>query len=247
MNNIFSMGSCRINYFNSPNDFLHTTKEILQLVSLIDNIDNLEYFDLLRLVNRNFSRLGRIKYELNRIKNKINKSNLIILEISSIKEVYNKDDKIYCNIDLFNRVIHKDKDLKNNQHSLRKIFIMSENINKNTIIVKQTKDILNNDLKKIYNYFVVKKNKKILLIPHINATFVDKNNNKFKLPSRVLISNTLNEFSIEQNNCYYFDPMNYLKDDYLTIFEKDSSGHYTEKSKQIIKLNLNKMIENFIL
>ena len=95
---------------------------------LIDNIDNLEYFDLLRLVNRNFSRLGRIKYELNRIKNKINKSNLIILEISSIKEVYNKDDKIYCNIDLFNRVIHKD--LKNNQHSLRKLFTMSENINK---------------------------------------------------------------------------------------------------------------------
>ena len=247
MDNVFCIGSCRTSYFDSPNDFLHTTKEILQLVSLIDNIDNLEYFDLLRLVNRNFSRIGRIKYELNRIKNKINKSNLIILEISSLKEVYNKDAKIYCNIDLFNRVIRKDNDLKNNQQSLRKLFTMSENINKNTIIVKQTKDILTNDLKKIYNYFVVKKNKKILLIPHINATFVDKNRNKFKLQPRVLICNILNKFSIEQNNCYYFDPMNYLKDDYLKIFEKNSSGHYTEKSKQIIKLKLNKMIENFIL
>lgn len=242
------MGSCRINNIinNSPNDFLHTTKEILQLVSLIDNLDKLECFDLLRLVNRNFSKISRVKYELNRIKNEIHKSNLLILEISSIKEVYNKDNNIYCNIDLFNRVINKSKNLKNNQQSLRKLFYTSDNIKKNTIILKQTKDILYDDLKKIYNYFVVEKNKKILLIPHTNSTFVDKNNNKFKLPSRVFLCDVLNEFSIEQNNCYYFDPMNYLEDDYLTIFEKDSSGHYTEKSKQIIEINLNKMIKNII-
>tara|TARA_B110000261_G_C13089947_1_gene359543 strand:+ start:998 stop:1750 length:753 start_codon:yes stop_codon:yes gene_type:complete len=249
MNNVFSIGSCRINHIinNSPNDFLHTTKEVLQLIYLLENKDNLQYSNLLlRLVNRNYSHKRRIIYELNRVKNELNNSTLIVIEISSLKEVYNKINKLYFNIDLFNTIINKPINLKKNKSSLRKVFPLTENIKKNTIILKQTKNILYDDLKKIYNYFVVEKNKKILLIPHINATFVYKNNNKFKLQPRVLICNTLNEFSMEQNNCYYFDPMNYLQDDYLTIFEKDSSGHYTEKSKQIIEINLNKIIKNII-
>lgn len=84
------------------------------------------------------------------------------------------------------------------------------------------------------------------MIPHTNSTFVDKNNNKFKLPSRVFLCDVLNEFSIEQNNCYYFDPMNYLEDDYLTIFEKDSSFHYSEKGYKLIADKFNEMIKNII-
>ena len=84
---MFCIGSCRscycFNIENYPNDFIHSTKEVLQLLQLKNK--NITYTDELRLINRNFSNQNRLNYETNRIYEKISNADVIIIEISSIK------------------------------------------------------------------------------------------------------------------------------------------------------------------
>ena len=58
--NIFCIGSCRSCYCfdieQYPNDFIHSTKEVIQLLQLEKNKDII-YTDELRLINRNFSNI----------------------------------------------------------------------------------------------------------------------------------------------------------------------------------------------
>ena len=245
--NLFVFGSCRTCYFlkkdERPTDFCHTTKEILQILEI--NRD--KYCDELRLINRTFINYKRYISEITRIRDKIKNSNIIILEISSLKTVYNSENNLYFNIDLFNKILYKCdvSQLRNNQTSLIKLFNNSENIINNTTIKKQNKNEIINDLNKIYE---ILKEKKIILVPHINAKIINNTTNElFNIPERVFICDTLKEFSELYNNIYYFNPMDYLKDDYKSIFTKYSNGHYSnihysDESFEIVKKNF----ENFI-
>lgn len=240
---IFAIGSCRIcNCFKSgeyPTDYMHTTKEILQLFDLVRN-PNIEYKDMYRVINRSFTNSNRIISEINRIKNKLLTADIIILEISSIKTVYNKEYDLYFQFDLYNRVIEKSENVKNNQQSLVKLYNQSENIQANTKIDPQTESQLKEDLDQIYKYLVCELNKKIVLIPHINATIV-KNNIHCKIPSREMLCKVLSDFSSKEY-VSYFNPIDYLDDDYSKIFDNGDNGHYSQSSAEIIKHNLHTFI-----
>lgn len=240
---IFAIGSCRTcNCFKSgeyPTDYMHTTKEILQLFDLVRN-PNIEYKDMYRLINRSFTNSKRIISEINRIKNKLLTADIIILEISSIKTAYYSADNLYFNIDLYNCVIKKSENVRNNQQSLVKLYDQSENIQANTKIDPQTESQLKEDLDQIYMYLVCELNKKIVLIPHINATIV-KNNIHCKIPSREMLCKVLSDFSSNEH-IRYFNPMDYLDDDYSKIFDNGNNGHYSKSSAEIIKHNLHTFI-----
>ena len=163
-------------------------------------------------------------------------ADIIILEISSIKTVYHTEDDLYFNIDLYNRVIGSSENLKNNQRPLKKLYNQSENIQKNTIINSQTESQLKEDLVQIYKFLVCVLNKKLVLIPHINATII-KNNTHCKIPNRELLCKILKDFSSKEY-VSYFNPIDYLDDDYSKIFENGSNGHYSQSSAEIIKHNL---------
>ena len=244
---IFTIGSCRTCHcfkcHDYPNDFVHTTKEILQLFDLLSK-QNIEYKDRYRLINRNFSNSNRITYEINRIKNKILTADIIILEISSIKIVYNKEDDLYFQFDLYNRVIEQTENLKNNQQSLKKLYNQSENIQKNTTINNQTETQLKDDLEQIYTYLVCNWNKKMVLIPHINAT-ITKNNIQCKIPNRELLCKVLKDFS-SKKYVSYFNPIDYLDDDYSKIFDNGNNGHYSQSSGEIIKHKLHTFITEIV-
>ena len=241
----FCIGSCRIcNFFTNSNpcDFSHTTKEILQLLTN----DLTSFSDELRLVNRTFSTKNRFKGNIKRIREEIKNSDFIVLEISSIKSVYYQEKNLYFNIDLYNHILNKtdyDK-LKNNQKCLYKLYNNSEQIIKNTLINKQSKNEIYEDLNKIYNLLNYD-NKKIILVPHINAKLIHNKTKKlFNIPERVLLCDILKDFSDKNKNIYYFNPMNYLEDDYKQIFDKNSIGHYSEIAHQIIKKEINIFISN---
>ena len=243
---LFAIGSCRSCYFlkigEYPNDFCHTTKEILQILKI--NIN--KCCDELRLMNRTFSSYNRYINEITRIRDKINNSNIIILEISSIKTVYNSENNLYFNINLFNNVLFKVdvSKLKNNQKKLAKLYNNSEKIIKNTTIKKQNKNEIINDLNKICE---ILKEKKIILVPHVNAKVINNTTKKlFNIPERVIICDTLKEFSELYNNIYYFNPMDYLKDDYKSIFTENSNGHYSDRSFEILKTKLKNLINKII-
>jgi hypothetical protein len=238
---MFCIGSCRscycFNIENYPNDFIHSTKEVLQLLQLKNK--NITYTDELRLINRNFSNQNRLNYETNRIYEKISNADVIIIEISSIKTVFNNKSNMFYNYDLYSNVINKDN-LKNNKKSLYKLY-RSKNIRNNSVVEKQSKHQIQDDLDKIYNYLVNELNKKIILIPNINATFIDDNNIKYQLPNRILLCDTLEEFSNKQN-IFYFNPMKYLIDDPSKIFNNGDGCHYSKESSEIITKSLHEFI-----
>lgn len=197
-----------------------------------------------RLINRNFSSSKRFTNEINRIKNKVLNADIIILEISSMKTVHHTEDDLYFNIDLYNRVIGRSENLKNNQMKLKKLYNQSENTKRNTIVNNQTESQLEEDLVKIYKYLVCELNKKIVLIPHINATII-KDDIYCKIPNREMRCNTLKDFSSRQY-VSYFNPIDYLDDDLSKIFNNGDNGHYSQSSHKIIKHNLHKFIKGIL-
>ena len=144
----------------------------------------------------------------------------------------------------YNRVIEQTENLKNNQQSLKKLYNQSENIQKNTTINNQTETQLKDDLEQIYTYLVCNWNKKMVLIPHINAT-ITKNNIQCKIPNRELLCKVLKDFS---SNKYvsYFNPIDYLDDDYSKIFDNGNNGHYSQSSGEIIKHKLHTFITEIV-
>ena len=242
--NIFCIGSCRSCYcfdiVQYPNDFIHSTKEVIQLLQLVKNKDII-YTDELRLINRNFSNIKRLNFETYRIYEKILNSDIIVLEISSIKNVFNTKSNMFYNYDLYSNVINKDQ-LKNNKKSLYKLYRRSKHIRNNSLIEKQSGDQIKDDLDKIYNYLVNELHKKVILIPNVNATFIDDNDIHYKIPNRILLCNTLENFSNEKTDIFYFNPMEYLIDDYLKIFNNGDGCHYSEESSKIIVKSLHEFI-----
>lgn len=187
-NNVFQIGSCRLNYINNnkntivnrPIYFTHTTKEILQLLKFINGAKQNAIYK--KAFPHDFEK------KINNCIKIFDKSSIILIEISSIKELVD-ENKIYYNaVDLgrnYNNHILKVKIQKENEllndinEIINILFKMNKKIDK--IIFQghfdnniKNRTIIDNALRKI------KKNNKNNKIDFIilKDIFIDENINK---------------------------------------------------------------------
>ena len=239
---IYSIGSCRTyGCFNKDQKpdcyFIHSIPEVIQLLTL--NVKKLDYKPEFRMININFTNSKRTN-NLIEYQSQIQQSDIIVIEISSIKEVYSKEFDLYYNIELFKRVLRKDVDhVKSEKCSI--LFDKADHIESVTSIKHYNETELFEGLKTIKDLL---KGKKIIFIPHINIL---NDNNQF-IPSRNLLCKTLCRFSQQYDNIYYFNPIDYLSNDYSVVFNNDFE-HYSISSQIIIKKNttVGKYFPNYLL
>lgn len=244
----FCIGSCRVCYLFPiqcyPTDFMHTTKEVIQLISLLKmDAEQLHtYYSMngnkVMLMNRTYSSLKKFLNGILNIKTHVARAQTIVIEVSSLKQYCLKPNNVYCQSVLLGIITNNTIGLKQNQQHLRQLYPCSEEIKQNIQIVAQTELDLQSDLQHIYEYVVTTLNKKLVLVPHVNCVLPDGT----YIPSRVTICNNLQSFSSAHDSCEYFNPMNYLPNDYAFVFDNGNSGHYSKQAFDIVNKSMHKYI-----
>jgi hypothetical protein len=231
-------GSCRVLYGprnygpHRPFSFTHSSKVVLQLLKwkdkTIEELKNI-YCNELYLLSDDVKSFQDFIDKINNIKNYVNKSNLIIIEICSLKEVLYNDIYLLwhrCN----NKVLNNEYYPLFQEDEHKKIFNKLQHItsNKNEII---------NDLNEIKN---ILNDKKILFIPHFTAKI---NKEGEYIQERIFLKEILFEFCKNNQNCYLFDHLNFVDDNYETFYLNNNgyidTCHMSQNCKKIIRRKLN--------
>ena len=238
-------GSCRVFYgqkYNGPYrpfSFTHSSKVVLQLLKWKDKpVDELKniYCNELFLLSDKITTEDDFIEIIGRIKNYVDKSNLIIIEICSMKEVIFKD--IYL---LHNRV---NKSILKRQYYIKYPNEKNKDMFKNVRFIKQNNPEILGDLERIYK---ILKNKKILFLPHFTAK-IDNKTNKY-IEERIMSKKILKEFCSNKDNCILFDHLDYVEDNaetfYLHIDGHLDSCHMSWETRDFITLKLHELVNKF--
>ena len=274
---ITAFGSCRIPtvYNYQYSEYTHSTKEIIQILEWVNNINNLDsiYTPNINILNKNIYSQGDFINDIIHTKKIIEKSSIVIIEISTIKIA--RLDNLYLNYhyyqiwDTLGSTLDKAKRLNQTQKIREKTTQLAHKdkldntyIHNNINIYKQDSIELLEDLRYISKLLSwINSNIKLVFIPHINPktnsdviySHLDAEN--LYLESRQLIYNTINYFikgNIQDNRHYMFYPNDILGDNPDLIFKKDDNGlinnwaHYNKESINKLYMGFKLFIDNLV-
>lgn len=269
---IFSFGSCRVPFYDyTYSERTHSTKDIIQILLFINNIESIEnyYSEYFNINNNNICSFNDFKNDISMTLNNLKKSQIVVLEISSIKylvlsnlylnnhlyqvwENLEKELEKYIKLNNFNKINSKTKQIKY-KNKLDKNYI-----NNNLKRFIQTEKDIYEDLEKIINLLKnINNNIKIIIIPHINVkvsnniicSYLEGEN--LYIRNRQIIFNTTKKFC-KNKNITFFNPTDYITDNPDIIFKKDPKtnkildyAHYNDEAFFKIKKEFMKLIKSF--
>lgn len=247
-----SIGSCRIRTNDTKTfyEFVHSTKDILQMFKLVDlklnNEQKLQeiYNTNFVMINRNFQNIDSMKKTLNIAIKNIRKAKVVVIEISSLKDV--EYQGLTLQLDLYQSLLFDGV-----KHTERFKHIDKEQIKNGTKITLQTEQELFTDLDKILTN-VLLKGKHIVLVPHINSEVKNKKKSIYDtrnvyIKNRQLICKVLEQIPSKYENVTYFDPMDYLPNDPNFIYQskngRTNCGHYTPEAEKLVHTELVSIVQ----
>jgi len=224
--NITTFGTCRIdgvignNNINNLISYVHSTKEIIQLIKFLKGEIIIDYPYNILCFRTAICNNQEIKYN-NNYKQLFDNTDIFIIEICS--------KKLYIHNNYYLHHLCVDKRFKD--------------YNKNTpdYIINNFTLQTQNDEEIINDIILIKKlidNKKLLIITHYNSK--DLNNNYFNDRNNLI---NLVEDTCYKNNIYFLNPTNITKNYSQDIIMTNDLGHYTEFGKDIVLNYINDFIK----
>ena len=215
MPKICILGTCRIK--KHPTVFgnhLHTTKEIIQLIELMEK-GGMPYEPWMNFLNNEVTSQLEMDKMFTEARKLLNDSSIIFVEISSMKVMRYRD--YWLQVYAFSRKFRKRARAVLGVETAKRIW---NDMRKEVFLHTMTRGELEKDLTKLHS-MLIKYCPKIVYIPIPN---VELKNGKIK--NREIIHSTLNIFCITEINAFFLDTL-------AGLVEKDPSKIFKNVSGEI--------------